>query len=472
MFKLMRWVLSFILFFTTPLASKPLAALKYCTAVSKVDLNPFRKIIDGKDMTYLLLILRPIIDTEDPQRGILSAFYFSPDGLTFRAKLNENLKWSDGQKVHAKDVAYSIAKALRYRPLGQRIKILGSDGLDSDQWMKNTYRGIVLTSPVEFELKFETTIDNPSGVLREALSSGSAHNLIWPVRLAELNGKQNNLKESLRLITNNPIRVVDGHIEVEFNMTWIRLNRKSECGKDDFFIYPEFSKFESNQFTIDPSPFEQTITAQMNLHVNGVPNIFMRKAIALWVRQAFKELPHHSGTRVTPSHFVQGEPGYESSVNWDLIESKYKLDRIRVSAELPVFVNAIQAHANKTNVKVTFVEYPPEGLDFDLLVLSTGNQAGRQVFLQDLLAFDRSRLLLKNAPKTLKRLQTIAKTSASTIPPTVLDLKQFEKSAFEEVSIIPIGRRTVLAFSRTDLPFELGWRKDKQLIFRMRKKDL
>ena len=104
----------FIFIICSPMAYSK--SYTYCTQSTEINLNPFRKGINPNELSYLFLVTRPIISNEISE-GILSKWSFSPNGKRFRAKINTDFKWKNGRVLSAKDVAYSLAKTLPYRPL-------------------------------------------------------------------------------------------------------------------------------------------------------------------------------------------------------------------------------------------------------------------------------------------------------------------------------------------------------------------
>ena len=451
-----------LLTFERALAEKdgPKLPLQYCVA-SNIDFNPFRKLEDGKELTYLLALTRSWISTDHAEHGIFKAYQFSPDGKTLHVKIDDRARWLDGEPISVEDAALSIAKGLTWRPLGSRLRVKGTQKINESGWESRNYSGIHYINKYEFKLEFETEIDNATGVIREALSTSSRHNRIWPVRLS-----RQNYHNEFDLVSIYPVSRSNGNFVMEIANAKIVLTSLASCGQDDFFIYPELEKVNFEEFEIHRAPFTQTVTMQINASRTRGLGIRKRHQIAGWVREAFSSLPSHAGITVEATHFLSGEPGSGTGIYWaKQNQMKEKLDKLVVAAELPVFRKAIEEYGAKTGTKIDFVDFPPQSLSFDVQIISTGNHAGRQVFLQDFLTFALNKSLLGNSELTYQSLEKISNFSASTIPPDNKTLQSFEQATYKEATIVPIGRRHVLAFSRQGLPVKLEFSDEIEFRF-------
>jgi len=275
--------------------------LRYCIPVDKIDLNPFRKIIDGKDLAYLML-LKSYISEDPDEPGILEKFEFSPNGNTFTGQLNKNLTWSDNSPVTATEAAMGIARGLYFRSLGARVKVKGTAKILETNWLKNKYSGIEILNDKTFRLHFESTIDNLNGTLREAISTNSRHNRLWPIKLDE----SQNLAEP-NVLGKFPMDWVSGQARLKVENTEVILVNGNDCHKASFSAYPEalnalLADYQTHKSINPQSIYLTTNTARLKLN--------QRRALANWLRYIFQNLPEIKGINVTPSFFLVGESGY------------------------------------------------------------------------------------------------------------------------------------------------------------------
>ncbi len=424
--------------------------LQYCVPVEKFDFSPFREIKDGKELAYLLL-LRPYISLNKEDQGILEAYEFSPDGKTFTGKVSANAHWNDGAPVTAQEAALGIAKGFLFRPIGERVKVVGAENLRKT----DTCSGIKIIDAKTFELKFESTIENLTGAVREALSAGSRHNRVWPVRLN---------KNKLEYLAKNQVSFSEQNSSLLIGGKKIELISSQHCTSTDFTLYPEAIQDSLNSYVGKKNNKAQAITLQTN---TALLNLKARQALASWVRTSFQKMPKASGIEGVPSFFLQGEPGYREKIHWDESDNLKLLKtlHLKLGVEIPVFKEVLSEAAKRDNLDVTFVDFPLKNSAVHGQVLSSGIHDGRQIILQDILKWNLSREFLKSAPLTVKGLETIAKKSASTVPPDTSTLQKFENAARAEYSLVPVGRRYVTAYSKKNISINLDWSHSGELVF-------
>lgn len=426
--------------------------LQYCVPVAKFDLNPFREIKDGKELAFLIL-LSPYISPNPNDHAILEAYEFSPDGKTFTGKINSNTRWPDGSPLSSKEAALGIAKGFLFRPIGERVKVVGSEALHQ----KDTCPGIKIIDEKTFELKFESSIENLTGAVREALSAGSRHNRVWPVR-------KSNQSPQLEFIAKNPEVQSDESPTLAAEGKKILFAAASKCTSADFTLYPDLIKADLNAYTKKRNNKPQAITLQLN---TTALNLKVRKALASWVRKAFSTLPKTADIEGTPSFFLEGEPGYKMNSSWDE-KNNLKLLKgtpLKLGVEIPAFKAILAEAAKQDDLDLTLLDFPLKDGSAHGQVLSSGIHDGRQIILQDILKWNFAGDFLKSAPKTIESLKSIAKRSASTVPPDTSTLQKFENAAKKEYSLIPIGRRYVSAYSKKNLAIHLDWTTSGELIF-------
>lgn len=433
-------------------ASDKREALEYCTGAKSIDLFPFRAISDGKELAYLLLLTRSYISSDPLEQGILDAYHFSPDGRRFRGRVGPAAVWQDGTPLNAAEAAAGISRSFPHRPIGERVRVVRT----------------TIVSEREFELEFSSSIENLTGTVREALSNGSRHNRIWPARLEKLKGDQY-VKGAFDLVSKYSLRLdAAGTVIATIEGQEVSIPPADVCRTPSHFLYPELNKRAVAEFSTARAPLVQSAILQLNTSSKQGLSIVQRRQLAAWIRGAFRELAPENGVVVTDSHFLPGEPGHSSDSSWQSTANAPipRFGRpLRIAAEVPVYRKALENQAKKDGVSVEIVSFPVQTPDIDAQVLSAGNHSGRQVILQDLLSWPHCQTLASGAPATTKALMKIAEMSASTIPPDNVTLASFESAALGEMSIAPIGRRHVLAFSHRNSPLTLAWTPSMELRF-------
>lgn len=436
--------------------------LRFCITVEKIDYNPFREIKDGKELAYLTL-LKSYISTLDNVDGILSKFEFSADGKLFTAQVAESARWPDGTRVSAKEAAYSIAKALKFRPLGKRISVLGTDDINKKNWQNRSYKGIELIDQRTFRLHLSSSIENINGVFREALSTSSRHNRMWPVRFSNKESSSPEVLGKFDIIQKN------GFYEVHAHGHNVQIVPLSGCIDADFGInVGDFKSPESN-YNSRKGPHPSSIWIQIN-------TVRLSKQAAsklnLWLKEAFNSHGSKFGFSPTQSFYLKGEPGYSDSLpkakpsSTPIEDIAYLRSRSwRIAYEIPWYSDVIKSHAQNTKVDILLEPFPFKRSDVDAQILSSHIKGGRHIIFQDILKWAHVENFLLNAPQTKKYLLEISKRSASTIPPDDMLLKNFELTAISEQSFSPVGRRHPVAFSKIGSPIELSWDSTGELTF-------
>lgn len=429
----------------------------YCVPVSRIDLNPFRQIKDGKELAYLLL-LRSYISTDPSETGILSSYEFSPDGKVFSGRLTPDLRWSDGSKVTAQEAAFGIAKALPYRMLGERVKIAGAEKINSKNWQSLRYSGIEILDERTFRLTFISDISNLTGVLREAFSSNSRHNRFWPIKIGRNTG-------SNPLVLAKLPQVLDSHrFILDAFGTQVAVVGLDKCQNPSFSIYPETLGEKRADYSIRKSSNLSAVTLQTNTQRLNVKE---REALINLVREAFASAETDLGLSKVDSFFLMGEAGFDpnrtplSNNGHALLRNK----KLKVAYELPMFRSILEAYAKKNRIDLQLIGFPFQDGDVDAQVLASGIQDGRHIILQDILRWPHVDEFLGLAPSTAKSLREIAERSASTLPPDGQTLITFEKNAVREKSLAPIARRIPMAYTKNSLPVALNWTPKGELTF-------
>lgn len=451
-------MISLITFFLlgsfTKAASVNPTATSYCVPVAKIDFNPFREIKDGKELAYLML-LKSYISTESNEEGLLSQYEFSPDGRVFTGRVSPNAKWSDGKNLTAQEAAFGIAKTLTTRLLGERVRVEGTEDINQQGWQKKKYKGIELVDDRTFKLTFKSDIENLTGVVREALSTNSRHNRFWPIKLDG---------DALEVMFKFPFQRSKESIGMIVEGKTIFFQNKVECLSADMSIFPEVFSLPASNLVKQKSPNPSAITAQPN---SSRLSLQERKQIIAWLRTAFSNLSEDTGVQEVDSFFLEGEIGYKKESKWSrsIDFSAIGKKKIVIGYGTPLYKLFLDKAIEKYKLNIELVAYPTTRADVDVQILSSGMISGRHVILQDILNWEHVKEFFAKTPKTKKILMKIAEKSASTLPPDLKNLQEFESIALKEGSLAPIARRFPTGFSKSTLPMCLSWNTQGELTF-------
>ncbi len=441
------------IFLILTLISRAAFATTYCVAVAKFDINPYREIIDGKDMTYLPALFLSYISTEASDIGAIKAYDFSPDGKIFRAKINSEAKWDDGSALLPEELVYNFIKVLENRPLGQRIKIKGQKKISKIEDIKSI-EGIKILDSQTFELTFESSIQNITGVLREALSTGSRHNRFW---IVSSQGTKTKYFSRYKILDQS-----DHKITIDIKGQKIKFVTKDYCKNADIAVYPEFLQANLSDYTSESSPIQAAATIILN---TNKPKDYRIK-IANSIKEAFSKTDPAMGFVSANSFYIKGEPGYSGRNLWSSLEPLgFAQSPAKVFCEISVYKDFL---AKKFPSWIYLNTESKDISSSDAQVLASSIFGGRHIIFQDLLKWKYVEGFLAKAPETLKILTKIEKLSASTIPPDSKVLLELENIAFNEASILPLGRRTLQVFTNKKSKIYADWNSGGEVIFKVR----
>lgn len=425
------------------------AGTRYCVPVVAFDFNPFREINDGKELAYLVF-MRSFISTVLEEPGILSQYEFSPDGRRFLGRVSESSRWADGSPLTAREAARTIAEGLRHRPIGRRVRVIGERVIDART----------------FELRLESKMENVTGALREALSTNSRQNRLWAAHFRFPKTGPVAATNPVEALGRFPFGYKNGRPGFTVGTHFVGLAAQGECAAADYGIFRgalssgvEYEAVRSSRpqaVTFEPS------TKRLSLE--------KRKAVAAWLRGAFRSAPASLGLELVPGFFLPGEPGHDPAVSWpaDEASSWQGEETLTLGIENPVFRTVLAEAAARQGKKIVFVDFPLGNIDVDGQLLSSAIHDGRQIILQDLLTWSFVEEMMSGAPRTRASLRLIAARSASTIPPDAVILKEFEAAARDEYALVPVARRNILAYTKLGAPLRLEWLPAGEPVFRER----
>lgn len=448
-----RFVVGVILLFLAVAASgaelRADAETRYCVPVAAFDFNPFREINDGKELAYLVF-MRSFISMVPDEPGILSQYEFSPDGRRFQGRVSESSRWADGSPFTARDAARTIAEGLRHRPIGRRVRVTGERMLDERT----------------FELLLESKMENVTGALREALSTNSRQNRLWAARFRFPKSGPVAATDPVEVLGRFPFGYKNGRPGFTVGPHFVGLAAQGECWAADYSFY---------RGVLSSAAEYEAVSSSRPQAVTFAPNtkrldLAKRKAVSAWLRDAFRSAPASLGLESVPSFFLPGEPGYDQGVSWPVDEaiSWQGEEPLKLGIAIPVFRTVVAEAAARQGVRIDFVDFPLGSVDVDGQLLSSAIHDGRQIILQDLLAWGFVEEMMSGAPRTRASLRLIAARSASTIPPDAPILKDFETAARDEYALVPVARRSVLAYTKVGAPLRLEWLPAGEPVFRAR----
>lgn len=442
--------------------------LTYCVEV-EVNLNPYRIMKDPKELFYELLVTRSFISVNKAEPSLLDSWYFSPNGKKLRAKIAGSALWNDGTKLSARDAAFAIAKGLTFRPLGKKIRVKGTEQINDPGWISKTYEGIKIVSDDIFELSFDSEIENLTGVLKEALSSNSRHNRLWPIKLKDFDSN----KRIYDVISKFPLNANrDGSIDLSVYGSTVSLVSKDKCQEADFFAGKVKDDLVQNIYNFRTSRYPQVGIVFINTSKDSLHSIEKRKEIAIWARQVVAKSLEGS---LENSHFRKQEPGFVANLDWS------ELNKIPIKFPKKIVVTSSSFFDNTHPVRTTMERLtdelgskliwinsnindpaPPE---VDVIIWFSRLEVDRQIWTQDILAYPTIRQFLSRSPNTMASLDIILQKSAATIPVDNVTLQDLEQKALQEVSIVPITRVFKKVFSRKGLKFELAFTEQDEFTF-------
>jgi hypothetical protein len=211
---------------------------------------------------------------------------------------------------------------------------------------------------------------------------------------------------------------------------------------------------------------EQSLVGFVNSESKRFKQIDSRKALIGFVRAALKDSEPYEGYRVASGHFEKGEPGVLGSpLAWDFAAEERLLTQnemvfelwMQPSEHVPI-VRLTRKLARNKGMKIKWLGPSDSRLDSPIPdVYFAGSQIknDRQVWLQTALGWDRFKSNLRDFPKTTAALETIRTMSSATMPVEIESLQNFERSAYQELSVFPAARYRSSQFSRKNSAFEL-----------------
>ena len=432
-------VLALLALFTAPAHSKE---YRYCVPLKTVGIDPFRKIVDGKMVAAYFLLTRPYISLNS-EPGILSAYELSPDGTVFTGRVNSKVQFNDGSKVTPYEAAYGIAHGISFRPIREKVTVDDSKFKD----------GIRVLSDDTFEIHLKSKIQNLVGVFREALSTGSSHNRMWPVKL-----RDGSYDPSAPVVVSRfPYTVQHGDLVLTVSGNSIRVVGEDRCKNAEFGVFFEAFQSPMTEYSRVRSNSARLISVQTN---SIRLRLKERANLIAWIRSAFVDLPESMATESVNGFFLEGESGYEPTLSW---ENRFDLDQLKrrewvLASEGPAFEVALKEKAKIDGIQVRFVPFTGSHAGYDARVMASAIHGTRHVILQDILAWSESKELFSKTPRTVKALTRISDSSAETLPPAAKILNEFERVSKQEAALAPIARRYIQAYSKkgTVLRLELG----------------
>ena len=450
------------------------SGLKYCLPAQDISTSPFEPLEDPTKLFYLFILTKPYISTDPTEQGVLSKWQFSPDGLHFSGVVSADAKWSNGRNVTAREAALGIAKGMQTKPVGGTIKVKGFELLSKEGWETASVPGVIIKSNNEFELILQSQVKNPGGVLREALSTSSRANRMWPVRL-EKTGLQKQDSIVSDFVSKFPLKTLSKKVAViGVDGTDISLVA-GPCDKGDFYGYG-IPDQPYTHYTSSHSSGEQTILAVFNQNKLQFKDSSQRKKAAEWLREIFRN-QMSDGIRTSSAHFLDGEPGFQKIEPWGYDSNRLPgVSTLNMMLGTPWPHNApirmrISEKAATDKIALSWQAWDgKEAPDFDIKIAGSRIQKGRQTWSQDILDDDYYAQTLKAYPRTYRALEKARSLSAATIPVDNETLQELEKATQEEISVVPVARYVVNVFSKKDSPIELVFTAEDEQTFRRRKK--
>ncbi|APJ04732.1 hypothetical protein [Silvanigrella aquatica] len=456
---------------------------RYCTGASSIDFNPFSDAKNLKNHGYLLLLLKPYIDKDNINDGILENYIFNEDENSLEATVSLQATWQDGTPVSSFEAAMGIAKGLTHREFNPYLRVIGTEKINEIGWEKNQYQGIEIISPIKFKIYFEGNIKNFKGVLEDILSFSTVNNIIWPVRLNSSMYPEYNPNQ-FDIISKYPIRSEKEKYFIKVLGHQVELCTNNEKTNYDFYFNQnDFEKYKSPQelnhnYIEKTSDNEHTFFAVFNSNSRLFATKENRANIATILRNLAFQISEVDNINISPGHFNKTEPGSHIEINWPYKTDKIpkNMSEIKISISYPSIknklLNLFEEKMKKNGVKIKWIsifENEKEALHADMHFMMDRVQNNRQIWIQNILKSNFIFHYLKNFPKTLAALHDLTFKSACTLPLNVKSLLLFETFVFDESSIVPIYRYFLKTFTRKNSPIVLNISENKELYFSLNK---
>ena len=410
----------------------------YCVTSGKIDLNPDREIIDGKDMFFLQPTTRPLLPNKGTYPAVAKRYVFSPDGKTLEFLLDTDIKWSDGSQVTADQIIASMRRQIGFRPVGKKVEISAAS---------------TSISPTQGRLVFKSEAQNLKATLHTAFSGDARHNRFW---FSKKNGKKTAhlLKHPLKSSGPQKLEItVDGH---PVTIT----NQKTGCDRAD--LSSKSSALQSQ--TQKGWQTQMQTNSQLDFMVlNSKLSAKKRRHIAGTVRSLYANSDLPPGTSVSDSYFEQGETGFNGKhVYADLYSKKKmpKLSNLKIYYESPILRKLLEKHCHQC----TYMDPASKSRSTaDIFLASAGVRSGRVLILQDILEWDFVRTAMKAHKKSIKHLEEIASLNEAVWTNQPQSLQKLEQALREDISMVPLLRRRIPLYSAKASPVNLKWGSDGEI---------
>jgi hypothetical protein len=436
----------FILTITTS-ASPRAETLTYCSYANAVNFNPFRKIRDVYELTYLMLMTRSYISKDKSEFGILEKFTFLNNGKLLKAKVSSRAKWQDNTPISSLEAALGIALGFKFRKIGKKINVAGIEKFNFEKNNFSEIKGIKIINNNEFELTFESKIEHLTDSIKEAISTNSRHNRVWPSRIIQ--GKLIG-PDRFDLIGKYSISKKLNNYLISALGSRVILQNKKQCNNSTFYpvALPVTSKTDNYSISAGSSP--QTTIAFLNSKKRKILNdTNFRNSISSFLRSAFQN--------PSKGHILKNEFGFQYRIDWSNSENIKKLPFKGLSIATGNFPKGhqifreINQYAKEKNVIIKWQNISTDKniLNADILILSARVENGRQKWIRDGLSHEIVRSYLSKFTKTYSELEKISRNRTISLSQESKLLKNFEQSSLDERSIIPLTRIFPKFYSRT-----------------------
>ncbi len=456
---------------------------KFCTGVTKLDFYPFAEINNWKNLGYWLLVLKPYIDKDNNSDGILETYSFCEQTNSFEGTICLKATWQDGTPVSSFEAAMGIAKGLAHRRSSCSIQVKGTEEIIKFGWEKKRYSGIEIISPIKFRLYFEGDVQNFKGILEDILSFTTLRNILWPVRLNSYTHPAYD-PGYFDIISKYPIKFENGKFFLSVLGNLVELATiQYKINYDFYFNTADFNQFKNEADT----EANYILNKKQNMHTfvgifsslsKNFADINQRKKISSILRNLAAEGGDLEKIHMTHGHFDISEPGCRSDISWAKKMENFPEKITEIKIALPFFsaknkiLDKFEVEAEKNGIKIKWIDLSEENdssLDYDLQIIIARVQGNRQIWLQNAVNSWSFLQQLEKFPLTLKALKNINLNSAATLPLKADLLEEFEKAAYQEVSVIPIFRYHLHTYSKKNLPIVLNISEHKEFYFSLHK---
>lgn len=433
-----------------------------CGGVEPLDTTPDRPLKFGYETNLLLLLTKPYIARQD---GILSKWQFINSNKTLVAEMNPNAVWSNGQRVTAQEAVLGIIAGLKHRTIAASIRLKSEKELpNAATLLKKNLESVRIWGTDRFEIDFEGSVKDISGIIIEALNENSRINRVWPIRIEngkrinDIVGKSKTIVTSKNIVINpfknTPVKIVYGN---------------EDCSTAQYYLSSSLLTDQESNFEFSFSSDEQALLAIINPNHKETSSQQSRIYIADLARKRLQTTKSDL-FRSTSKLIQPNEPGYQTeglnSITDDNKTRKLesKIIKVRPWTKIPDNWNFKIALETQKTGEPSF-KFDRDNPKSHIFLTVAPVKKGRLNSLENGTTFNE---ISKNKvifPETFAALENMRRKSNSSVPKDPNLFIELERAIKREASIAPLGRFKISLLSRKTSKLKLSWQANGEIEF-------